>query len=180
MAPVRQAPPLPRFRRQRTLRTAAGSAAPGSLCMLCHLEIQDFAIVDALTVTFEAGFDHYRGNRRRQVHHARCAGPCARRSGPGPTGAGRPTQRAARREFSVAAIPKARAWLDDQSLQDPDDPERCLLRRTLTEDGRSRAYINGRAVTLGELRGPLRASSTSTPSTLTNPAAPGHSARAAR
>ena len=153
MAPVRQAPPLPRFRRQRTLRAAAGSAAPGSLGMLCHLEIQDFAIVDALTVTFEAGFTTITGETGAGksimldalglVLGDRAQGRLVRE--------GRPSAQLAA-EFSVAAIPKARAWLDDQSLQDPDDPERCLLRRTLTEDGRSRAYINGRAVTLGELR----------------------------
>lgn len=40
-------------------------------------------------------------------------------------------------------------WLVEQEL---DDDEQCHLRRTITKDGRSRAYINGRAVPLTQLR----------------------------
>ena len=118
--------------------------------MLCHLEIQDFAIVDALTVTFEAGFTTITGETGAGksimldalglVLGDRAQGRLVRE--------GRPSAQLAA-EFSVAAIPKARAWLDDQSLQDPDDLERCSLAAPLTEDGRSRAYINGRTVTSG-------------------------------
>jgi len=40
-------------------------------------------------------------------------------------------------------------WLVEQEL---DDDEQCHLRRTINKDGRSRAYINGRAVPLAQLR----------------------------
>ncbi|NOQ93377.1 MAG: DNA repair protein RecN [Methylophaga sp.] len=40
-------------------------------------------------------------------------------------------------------------WLVEQEL---DDDEQCHLRRTITTDGRSRAYINGRTVPLTQLR----------------------------
>jgi len=40
-------------------------------------------------------------------------------------------------------------WLVEQEL---DDDEQCHLRRTITKDGRSRAYINGRTVPLSQLR----------------------------
>jgi len=40
-------------------------------------------------------------------------------------------------------------WLTEQEL---DDDEQCHLRRTITKDGRSRAYINGRTVPLTQLR----------------------------
>jgi len=40
-------------------------------------------------------------------------------------------------------------WLIEQEL---DDDEQCHLRRTITKDGRSRAYINGRTVPLTQLR----------------------------
>lgn len=40
-------------------------------------------------------------------------------------------------------------WLIEQEL---DDDEQCHLRRTITKDGRSRAYINGRTVPLAQLR----------------------------
>lgn len=40
-------------------------------------------------------------------------------------------------------------WLVEQEL---DDDEHCHLRRTISKDGRSRAYINGRTVPLTQLR----------------------------
>jgi DNA repair protein RecN (Recombination protein N) len=40
-------------------------------------------------------------------------------------------------------------WLVEQEL---DDDEQCHLRRTISKDGRSRAYINGRPVPLSQLR----------------------------
>jgi len=40
-------------------------------------------------------------------------------------------------------------WLLEQEL---DDDEQCHLRRTISKDGRSRAYINGRSVSLTQLR----------------------------
>ncbi len=47
--------------------------------------------------------------------------------------------------FDLAAIPGAIAWLQDRDLHTGDD---CLLRRVVTADGRSRAYINGSVCTL--------------------------------
>lgn len=47
--------------------------------------------------------------------------------------------------FDIAAIPQAIAWLQDRDLYTSDD---CLLRRVVTADGRSRAYINGSVCTL--------------------------------
>jgi DNA repair protein RecN (Recombination protein N) len=47
--------------------------------------------------------------------------------------------------FDIAAIPQAIAWLQDRDLYASDD---CLLRRVVTADGRSRAYINGSVCTL--------------------------------
>jgi len=47
--------------------------------------------------------------------------------------------------FDVASIPQAIAWLQDRDLHTGDE---CLLRRVVTSDGRSRAYINGSVCTL--------------------------------
>tara|TARA_R110002049_G_scaffold114812_12_gene266180 strand:- start:853 stop:2508 length:1656 start_codon:yes stop_codon:yes gene_type:complete len=47
--------------------------------------------------------------------------------------------------FDIAAIPQAAAWLQSRDLHTGDE---CLLRRVLTVDGRSRAYINGSLSTL--------------------------------
>ncbi|GGX55260.1 DNA repair protein RecN [Saccharospirillum salsuginis] len=51
--------------------------------------------------------------------------------------------------FNVARIPDARAWLEERDLDQGDD---CILRRTVSAEGRSRAYINGQPVPLGELK----------------------------
>ena len=47
--------------------------------------------------------------------------------------------------FDITAIPLALAWLQDRDLHTGDE---CLLRRVITTEGRSRAYINGSASTL--------------------------------
>lgn len=51
--------------------------------------------------------------------------------------------------FSLADTPSARAWLEENQL---DDSNECLLRRVISADGRSRGFINGTAVPLSQLR----------------------------
>lgn len=55
-------------------------------------------------------------------------------------------------EFDLRRAAAARQWLEAQELADPDDPETCILRRTIAADGRSRAAINGSPVPIGRLR----------------------------
>jgi DNA repair protein RecN (Recombination protein N) len=52
-------------------------------------------------------------------------------------------------EFDLNDAPLARGWLVDNEL---DDGDRCLIRRVVGEDGRSKAYINNRPVTLQSLQ----------------------------
>jgi DNA repair protein RecN (Recombination protein N) len=47
--------------------------------------------------------------------------------------------------FDITSIPSATAWLKDRDLHTGHE---CLLRRVVTADGRSRAYINGSVSTL--------------------------------
>ena len=51
--------------------------------------------------------------------------------------------------FDTAKNPPLQQWLKEQEL---DDDAQCHLRRTISKDGRSRAYINGRTVPLSQLR----------------------------
>ncbi len=44
------------------------------------------------------------------------------------------------------------SWLKTEELDEPDSPGQCHLRRTISNDGRSRAYINGHTVPLTQLR----------------------------
>jgi DNA repair protein RecN (Recombination protein N) len=48
-------------------------------------------------------------------------------------------------EFDLSDAPKASQWLKDNEL---DDEQQCLIRRVVNQDGRSKAYINNRPVTL--------------------------------
>jgi DNA repair protein RecN (Recombination protein N) len=51
--------------------------------------------------------------------------------------------------FDIRAIAAAQAWLRERDLQAGDD---CLLRRVITNEGRSRGYINGQPATLQDLK----------------------------
>ncbi|GAA6153865.1 DNA repair protein RecN [Pseudoteredinibacter isoporae] len=54
--------------------------------------------------------------------------------------------------FDLSQLPAAQKWLQRHEL-DSDASEECLLRRVLSAEGRSRAYINGSPVTLQQLKG---------------------------
>ncbi len=51
--------------------------------------------------------------------------------------------------FDIANNKEAKAWLIEQDYASEED---CILRRVVTAEGRSKAYINGRPVTLNELK----------------------------
>ncbi len=55
-------------------------------------------------------------------------------------------------EFDLTQHPAALQQLAAQDLTDADQPGRCLVRRVVGGDGRSRAFINGTPVTLQSLR----------------------------
>jgi DNA repair protein RecN (Recombination protein N) len=52
--------------------------------------------------------------------------------------------------FSLHGQNEAATWLREHDF--PEADALCILRRVLSRDGRSRAYINGQSTTLGELR----------------------------
>ena len=52
-------------------------------------------------------------------------------------------------EFDLSDAPLAGKWLQDNEL---DDDGQCLIRRVVSVDGRSKAYINNRPVTLQSLQ----------------------------
>ncbi len=56
-------------------------------------------------------------------------------------------------EFNLHDVPAAAQWLREQELdEDTAEPDpRCLIRRVIRADGGSRAWINGRPVTLAQL-----------------------------
>ena len=52
-------------------------------------------------------------------------------------------------EFDLSDAPLAKQWLEEQEL---DTDGQCLIRRVINIDGRSKAYINNRVVTLQSLQ----------------------------
>lgn len=121
--------------------------------MLQRLHIRNFAIIDELELRLEAGFTALTGE----------------------TGAGKSilidaiglllgdradtsmVRASAERadiqaEWDVQHCPDASAWLREMELLDPDDPSHCLIRRVISSEGRTRAFINGSAVQLTALR----------------------------
>ncbi len=52
-------------------------------------------------------------------------------------------------EFDLSDAPNAQRWLIDNEL---DDDNHCLIRRVVNQEGRSKAYINDRPVTLQSLQ----------------------------
>ena len=118
--------------------------------MLTQLTISNFAIVRELEIDFQAGMTAITGetgagksiaidalglclgNRSEASmvrHGAARADICAR--------------------FSLRDAPAAQQWLEQNQL---DDQHECLLRRVISNDGRSRGFINGTAIPLSQLR----------------------------
>lgn len=52
-------------------------------------------------------------------------------------------------QFALDDAPLAKSWLEEQEL---DDGEHCLIRRVISRDGPSKAFINNRPVTLQALQ----------------------------
>lgn len=117
--------------------------------MLTHLNIKNFAVVQSLSIDLEKGLTVITGE----------------------TGAGKSiavdalglvlgdradsniirdgTERAEiSASFDISTNNQAQQWLEEQGL----DSQDCILRRVLTRDGRSRAFINGSTTTLAQLR----------------------------
>ena len=54
--------------------------------------------------------------------------------------------------FFIEPTNLAYQWLQEQELQDPDNPSDCILRRVINADGRSKAFINSTPVSASQLK----------------------------
>jgi DNA repair protein RecN (Recombination protein N) len=117
--------------------------------MLLSLAIRNFVIVDELALDFAPGYTVLTGETGAgksilidalQLALGERAEADVLREG------------ASRAEVSAefATSPAAAGWLQENDLQG--DGDTALLRRTIEANGRSRAFINGTAVTLAQLR----------------------------
>ena len=119
--------------------------------MLLNLNIIDLAVVDALDLELEPGMSVLTGETGAGKSILLTALGLAL-GDRADSGYVRPNSKRAEVniEFDLADAPLARQWLLDNEL---DDDSQCLIRRTVSDDGRSKAYINNRPVNLQTLQG---------------------------
>ncbi len=118
--------------------------------MLTHLQIRDFAIVEAVELEFGRGFTVLTGEtgagKSILVDALMLAVGGRADSGSVRHGAQRAEVSAT---FALAGNAAALAWLDEQSIEHEGE---CQLRRVVGTDGRGRAYLNGLTVPVQSLR----------------------------
>lgn len=119
--------------------------------MLQRLAIQDFVIVEKMEIEFESGFTVFTGETGagKSILVDALALALGERSDASIVRQG--AERAViEAEFSISDMPGFCAWLREADLDG--DEGACLLRRIVDVSGRSRSYVNGRSVTLQQLR----------------------------
>lgn len=118
--------------------------------MLRSLQIRNFAIIDQMEVNFDEGMTVLTGETGagKSILVDALGLLLGERGGNGlvRSGAKRAEFSA---EFNLKNLPEANNWLDEQTLDQDDE---CVLRRVINVDGRSRAFINGNAVSLQMLK----------------------------
>ncbi len=115
-----------------------------------NLQIRDFAIVDRIDLEFADGMTVLTG----ETGAGKSILVDALGLVLGERGSAQLVRDGAKRaefaaEFEVAALPTVSGWLEEQALDLDGD---CLLRRVINADGRSRAFINGNAVPVSQLK----------------------------
>ena len=119
--------------------------------MLTHLYLRNFAIVDRLELEFGGGLTVLTGETGagKSILIDALSLALGDRANHAVLRSGAP-----RAEVGALFAPErgshAGAWLEANELDD--SAGECLLRRTIAHDGRSRAYVNGRAVPVRMLR----------------------------
>ncbi len=118
--------------------------------MLTHLSVRHLAVVDDLALTFSQGMTSLTGETG--------AGKSILVDALGLVLGDRADSKMIRHgcdraeieaSFDIHRNPKLQKWLIEQEL---DDQGQCHLRRTISREGPSRGYINGRTVPLSQLR----------------------------
>ncbi|WP_257252989.1 MULTISPECIES: DNA repair protein RecN [unclassified Endozoicomonas] len=119
--------------------------------MLTQLSISNFAIVDQLDLDIQSGMTVITGETG--------AGKSIMLDALGLATGDRTDSHCVRQgtdkaeiqaSFDISHCSAAKAWLREKDLTSDDE---CILRRVITKEGRSRAYINGTLSPLADLRG---------------------------
>ncbi|MHB1320373.1 MAG: DNA repair protein RecN [Acidithiobacillus ferrivorans] len=118
--------------------------------MLLNLQVRDFALIDAISVDFAVGLTVLTG----ETGAGKSILVDAIALLLGDKGHAEDIRHGAEQaeisaEYGLSPEHPARQWLREQEIADEDI---CLLRRIIQRNGRSRAFINGRSVTNGQLK----------------------------
>jgi len=118
--------------------------------MLQHLHIRNFAIIDTIDLDLTPGFTTISGETGAGksimvdalafLLGARAERNWVRKGSKGAEIVG---------DFDLSTNQEAQAWLEENELE---EDQQCMLRRSLLAAGGSRAWINGRPVTLNQLQ----------------------------
>lgn len=118
--------------------------------MLNHIQIRDFAIIDAVELELDSGLTVLTGETG--AGKSILVDALLLAAG-GRAGAEVVRHGAERAEvsatFAVDGNAEALAWLSEQSIEHDGE---CILRRIVSSDGRSRAYVNGQSMPVQALR----------------------------
>lgn len=119
--------------------------------MLTHLSIRNFAVVKSLDIDLLNGMTAITGETGAGKSIAIDAlGLClGDRADAGMVRSGADKAEVAA-SFDISKLPQADAWLKHNDLE---EDRECLIRRVISVEGRSKAYINGTPVPLQQLKG---------------------------
>ena len=118
--------------------------------MLKHLDIRDLVIVESLELEFSSGLTVLTGETGagKSILLTALGLALGDRADSAYVRPGAPRAEI-NLGFDLMDCPASRSWLEQNELAEGED---CLVRRIITADGRSRAFVNGRPVTLQALQ----------------------------
>ena len=121
--------------------------------MLKQLTVRNFALVESLDIEFGPGLtvitgESGAGKSILLQSLGLVLGGRADRTSVRPDASG--TEVTA--EFHLDGRPEACRYIAERALEDDAEPQRCLVRRTATSAGRSRAFVNGTPVNVSALQ----------------------------
>ena len=118
--------------------------------MLTHIQIRDFAIIDAVELELSSGLTVLTGETGAGKSILVDALLLAAGGRAGAEVVRHGTERAeVSATFAIEGNDEALAWLAEQAIEHEGE---CILRRVVGGDGRSRAYVNGQAMPVQALR----------------------------
>ncbi len=119
--------------------------------MLLSLTLSDFVLVDRLELDFHAGFSVLTGETGagKSILLDALSLVLGERADAGVVRDGTPRAEVAA-EFDLGALPQLAIWLEENDLAG--EAGILLVRRVIEANGRSRAFINGRAATAQQLK----------------------------